>query len=193
MANVTDLLNMDPDELMKMNRKELAKVITNLGNTANRRIKRLEKEDLESPALRSIQKSGGRITARGKNLNQLRAEFFRAKQFYEAKTSTVKGWKSTQKETRERLKSQTGVDMSAENEKLFWDVFSRWKERDPGMYRNKNYSMSGIYSTIVELQNQGITNNEELALKLQEKQRELYEETATEPDAISRFFELEDF
>ena len=82
-------------DVSEMTRQELSKVALKEFSKLNKRIKRLEqateKDGILSPALKSIQDSGGKFSAKGKNLNQLRKEYARALAFGKMETGTVRG------------------------------------------------------------------------------------------------------
>ena len=67
---------------------------------ANKRLKRLEKNDLTNvPAYRQYVQGGGvKFSVKGKNYNQLQAELSRVNHFINSKTSTVRGTNSVLKE-----------------------------------------------------------------------------------------------
>ena len=96
--SIGDISSMSIEELNAMDRPTLAKAVSRLASAANKRLKRFEGSELESPATKSVEKSGGKFGTRGKTLNQLRSEFIRAKNFLGNKTSTIKGYKQFKKD-----------------------------------------------------------------------------------------------
>lgn len=82
-------------DVSEMTRSELSKVALKEFSKLNKRIKRLEqateKDGILSPALKSVKDSGGKFSAKGKNLNQLRKEYARAIAFSKMETGTVRG------------------------------------------------------------------------------------------------------
>lgn len=126
---VEDILNLSPQQIARLNEKEIRAATTILGSAANKRLKRALTKDTLSPAIRGMQRSGGKISVSGKmNINQVRAEFYRAKSFMEAKTSTAKGF---QKSTAE-FASRIGVkNISKEESNAFWDIYSRIQSQNP--------------------------------------------------------------
>lgn len=73
--------------------KELKKEVSRLASLANKRIKRLERNELtETNAYKAWEKDGKvKFSVRGKDYNQLQSEYFRLKKFVDAKSSTVRG------------------------------------------------------------------------------------------------------
>ena len=111
--SINDIMNMDIRKFNKLTEPELRKVVGRLVSASNKRIRRMESAGIETPALRKVNKSGGVFSVRDKNLNQLRSEFVRAKSFLQSPTSSIKGYKETQKKTIEGLKKQ-GIDVKQE-------------------------------------------------------------------------------
>ena len=121
MANINELINLDINDVQKLKRSDLAKVVSQLSAAANKRVKRLSQTDVGelSPAYqRALQH--GKFGAAGKNINQLRNEYAEVRNFLKLKTSSVSGWKKVRKNTENRLGSKfTSVDQ----EKRFWRAY----------------------------------------------------------------------
>lgn len=107
---VKDILRLSDVEINKMSRKELAQVTSILASASNKRIARIEKSGVTSPAVASVKRHGGRFSVKGKNTNQLRSEFARARSFMENVTSTVRGAKSSAR----RIEKNLGLGKSVE-------------------------------------------------------------------------------
>jgi len=71
---------------------ELKKEVSRMASMANKRLVRLERNELtELPAYKSWQENGSiRFSVRGKDYNELQAEFWRLKNFLDNKTSLVR-------------------------------------------------------------------------------------------------------
>lgn len=82
----------------RMTEGTLRQIVTRLASAANKRLRRAEQANLDSPAVKEAIESGGRFTSRGKGLEGLKAEFIRLKAFLQDKTSTIKGWQAEQKQ-----------------------------------------------------------------------------------------------
>lgn len=120
----SEILDISIEDFLKLDKKTLSKYISQLASTANKRLKRLESVQggVLSPAYSAIERSkgGAHFSVKGKNLNELRGEFTRVSQFLRNKTSTVKGWKTTFSEFRERI----GMYLTPEETLLFWNVYN---------------------------------------------------------------------
>ena len=135
--NVKDLLNMSWDEIRKMKRADLGKIVTQLSSAANKRLRRFKEKGEISPSVVYAEK-GGKFTGRGKNLNQMRAEYVRLKTFMGQKESSLRQWESIKTETMKTLESR-GINISREdfNEvmKLYGEVKQNFPDiTDPVIY-----------------------------------------------------------
>lgn len=143
-SRVDAILELTPDELMKMSRADMARNISKLASASNKRIKRLEESGVYSPSVEYVKRHGGKFSVAGKTKNQLLTEFLRLQEFMESKTSTISGvkkWKKTVKKATTKAvleKYQTdktgskAITQAIENifndpkqEKKFWDIYSR--------------------------------------------------------------------
>lgn len=100
---IPDILDLDWNTVRSMNRRELSKIVSSMASAANKRLRRFEQANDVSPAVRYAEKGGGKFSVAGKNVNQLRAEFVRAKTFLQEKTSTVRQWNRVMRETQQTL------------------------------------------------------------------------------------------
>lgn len=134
---IDDIMNIDPNDLMRLSAKDLRALTNRLVSASNKRIRRLERTDLgrTSPAYISVSKRGGKFSTRGKNVNQLRNEFASAQTFLNFKTSTVKGWNETRADVEQRL----GGDMTEYQSKKFWKTYRELEERLGG-FLDKTHS-----------------------------------------------------
>lgn len=128
MAKTSDLLNLGYDEFSELDERQLRKVVKQIADTANKRIQRIEKAGYK------IRRST--FTAKGKNLNQLRREYVRLKDFFGSSTSSISEIKYTEKKTREALK-QRGINISTKDYKTFWRAYEKLKELDPSIENEK--------------------------------------------------------
>ena len=187
---VQQILNMDSAEFNKLSKPQLRKAVQTLASAGNKRLKRFESSGVSSGAYQHVQRSGGKFSTKGKNLNALRAEFVRAKTFLSSKGGSITGAKKIQKDTLKALKKQ-GVELSPEQYNNFWKAYERLKETSPEV-ANKGLKYT-VLGDIAELMEQDITNPEELAEIMARQLEEAYEEQEElENDTgVSRFFEIE--
>ena len=120
-----DALKMELDDLMSLSRSDLAKIVSRVTDTANKRVDRMVKNDIKvSPALRTAQK-GGKFSVKGKDIPSLIEELNRARGFLTAETGSVKGAKSSMQKTRDTLKERYGVDTSGLSDNDLGEIFDK--------------------------------------------------------------------
>lgn len=100
---VKEILNLSDIQINKMSRRELSQVTSILSSAANKRIARIEKAGITSPAVANVRKHDGKFSVKGKNTNQLRSEFARARNFMQNATSSVRGAKQSARQIEKNL------------------------------------------------------------------------------------------
>lgn len=189
--SVQDILNMDIDTFNKLGASDMRKVVGRLVSAGNKRLRSFERAGESSPATRHVTKSGGAFSTKGKDLNALRAEYTRAKNFMQSKTGTRKGWKQVKRETIAGLKKH-GVEMTESQFDDVWTSYEDLKELSPEVAnRGLKYSVLKDVADMVTDTNKSV---DEIAMALHENLSQIYEEQAglnNGVDGVSRFFEIE--
>lgn len=189
--SVQDILNMDTETFNKLNASDLRKVVGRLVSAGNKRLRSFERAGESSPATRHVEKSGGTFSTKGKDLNALRAEYTRAKNFMQSKTGTRKGWKQVKKETIQGLRKH-GVEMSESQFENVWTAYEDLKEISPEVAnRGLKYS---VLKDVADMVTNTDKSADEIAMALHENLTEIYEEQAglnNGVDGVSGFFEIE--
>jgi len=101
---------------------EYRKEASRLASLANKRVKRLEANNLtDSPAYQGYVKSGGKFSVKGKSYNELQREVARMRTFIEANTSTVRGVNNFLREIADntKIKYKNLKDLRAKASKFF--------------------------------------------------------------------------
>lgn len=187
-----DILNIDLATFNKLNTQQMSEMVQRLSSTANKRLKALRNMGSDSPALRAVNRSRrGNFTTRGKNLNELRAEFVRAKNFLENKTSTVSGWKKVRNEIIESLQEE-GINITISNFDNLWKAFNKLAEGNP-LYFERNYRYEVLRELKEEMEDYSTTEVEEVVAAIQNRMSKLYEQVIAndEDTGVSQFFEIE--
>lgn len=189
--SVKDILNMDINTFNKLNTSDLRKVVGRLVSAGNKRLRSFERAGESSPATRHAYKSGGVFSTRGKDLNALRAEYTRAKNFLQSKTGTRKGWKQVKKETIAGLKKH-GVEMTNIQFNDVWKAYEDLKELSPEVAnRGLKYS---VLKDVADMVTDTDKSADEIATALHENLSKIYEEQVglkNGIDGVSGFFEIE--
>lgn len=184
------IIDMEMDDLMRLSRADLAKLTQTVAKNVERRAKNVAKNVPESPALRSLEQSGGaKITTREKDLNALRSEFIRGVNFLQSKTSSVKGAKAF----RSRMREIAAGDrpMTPTQEKAFWSAIGKFIEAF-GPETVKQFGSDQLFDQIrTEIANEGNTDPDEIISALYEETKEMRAFDYGENRRLSAFFEPE--
>lgn len=133
---ISDIQNITLEQFNSMNEKELREVSNQLFSAANKRLRRAEAAGRSTPATEAVKKqlaqSGQtQFSSKDKTYNQLKQEFFRAKNFVENKTSTYSGWRQEVKDIRGRFEDQTGQSaktMSDADIRKYYEAVDKFRE-----------------------------------------------------------------
>lgn len=177
---ISDILDLPLSTIMSMSRNDLAKTVSKLASAGNKRLVRLQKQNITTPASEYILKHGGKFSVAGKNVAELREEFQRAKGFFESKTATVRGYKKWSSEMAKTLFKNTGInydELSEDKKRIFWKAYAKLEELDYANVHDKQYrsSVNEIYDAVKG----GLSEDdiESFATKLNDK---IYEERSAE-------------
>lgn len=189
--SVQNILNMDINTFNSLNTSDMRKVVGRLVSAGNKRLRSFERAGESSPATRYLEKSGGALSTKGKDLNALRSEFMRAKHFLESKTGTRKGWKEVKKETIEGLKKH-GVNITEGQFNDVWKAYEDLKEISPDVAnRGLKYS---VLKEVADMVTNTDKSADEIAAAIHDNLSQIYEERAglnNGVDGVSGFFEIE--
>ena len=122
-----------------MTRAELAHEVSILASAANKRIKRLEAKDYNTPALRYTMEHGGKFSVKGKSKTELLMEMKRAKGFLGAKTSTVSGAKKsiqTMMESQKKINPEFKGELTKEEVDKYWEAIDKIRKMQPASFNN---------------------------------------------------------
>lgn len=146
--SIKDIMQMDIDEFSHLSKTELRQAVSRLADAANKRLKRLSKSDVVSPAYMDALENGSKFSTRGKSEIELQIEFRRVSNFLQDKTSTIKGSREYMEETRQKLKDAFGIEINKSDFKELVQDFSRVIDESPDFqsralrYKNlKNYTI----------------------------------------------------
>lgn len=152
------IMKLNQRQIEKMSRQELARVVSDLRSVARKRIERMEKSEVYSPAYSGIIASGGIPTVKGMDLTQLKNEFKRYKHFIELKTSTVKGAKRYYEKSVKNFERLMGRGFTTDQIKYFFGLLDDL--RDDGLATEKNYNSVLNYMVDYVEENPDATDNE---------------------------------
>lgn len=112
-----------PVKLASDEYKALKKEVSRMASMANKRLRRLERNELtDLPAYKTWEENGSiRFSVKGKTHQQLQAEYWRLKNFIDSKTSTVRGANAFLREMAENtgIKYNGLADLKTKSKKFF--------------------------------------------------------------------------
>ena len=135
---ITDILNIDLDTFNNMNESDLRNVTSRLVSAANKRIRRLEKHNLNTNAYQGLGDDKRFSTklpedvSSQQRVNRLRAEFSRARSFLTLETSTISGFNRFVKRTRKRIAKELNIsekDLKKIDVKKLFDILHSAQEK----------------------------------------------------------------
>ena len=91
--SVSDIMNIPMKKFEQYTPAQQRELVSRLASAANKRYKTFEKKGIVNPAVLSMKMEGGKISVRGKNVEQVKEEYFRAKKFLKSIFSTQKGYR----------------------------------------------------------------------------------------------------
>ena len=186
---IKDILNMDVSDFNKLGKKDLQKITGRLVSAANKRYRRATAAGVTSPAFSYVEKTGV-FSTKGKNINQLRAEFVRAKNFLEAETSTIKGAEKFVNESIKALKNE-GVEVSRDNFQEVMRLYESLKRDSPKVAeRGLKYAVLQELSSYVESKK----DPDDILTSMQNSLDEIYEreQENLENEGVSGFFTIDE-
>lgn len=187
--SLKSLTDLSERELSLLSNNDLSKVVSRLAHVANKRITRLSKADVFSPAYEGFKRRGeGKFTSKGKNEFELKKEFVRAKEFLNMETSTVHGSQAVRRETKEKLQKKHNIKITNKQYNDFFKAYERLKEVDSSI-SNKlmKYNVFEEISNIIDDK-----NVDEVVEEMRNKLEQIYEKSVGDTNNdISEFFRIE--
>lgn len=113
--SIQQIMNIDLDTFNSLKESDLRHITSRLVSAGNKRIRRLEKLDINSPAYQSLGNNKRFSTKLDPNtsvtqrVNRLRQEFARVRSFLTLKTSTARGYQTFKKDTIKRLSRELNM------------------------------------------------------------------------------------
>lgn len=186
--SISDLMTMGFDEFAQLSKPELRQVVSKLSSAANKRLARIDKADLLSPAAMDVAESGGKFGTKGKDLTELRIEYRRVLNFLGDKSSTVTGARELENRARKAVKDIYGIDIDPTTFKTIIGDYRAIVNESPD-YISRALRYKYVYS---DEYNVGATNSEisaeELGDEITEVLNSFYVRGGSQYDGVSNYF-----
>lgn len=108
--SIKDLMKYRHTDLEKMSQADVRAITQRLASAANKRVKRMLEAGKETSATARLEETGGKISTKGKNKEELIDEFLRAKQFLKDPHSNLRAHNKIIRRTRKKMKELTGEE-----------------------------------------------------------------------------------
>lgn len=195
---ISDILNIDLDAFNKLNESELRALTSRLVSAGNKRIRRLQEHDINSPAIQHLGKEKGFSTkllsdiSKQQRVNALRGEFARARSFLTSETSTIGGYKKFVKRTKQRIANELNMPVKEVEKRLdvgrLFDLFHKAQERGlVSSYRGSEGSLQARNIIAEILIDKPDVTEDSLMDWLEEQSDELYEDQEELEDETEEF------
>lgn len=189
--SIKDILSMTPQELNSMDISDLRRTVGRLVSAGNKRVRRFTNKGESSPAVDKLMRSGGLLSTAGKNINQLRMEFARARNFLTSEVSTRRGWARVQKQTINALQ-KNGVNIDKKDFNVFWKAYENVKEKNPEI-ANKALKYSAMKEVAEVVSEKKYSDAEDITNMIKKRLESSYEnmqEDERNATGISDFLEF---
>ena len=135
--SINDIMDMGIEEFSNLTKPQLREAVSRLASAANKRLKRVSKDDIVSPAQIEAIESGGKFSTKGKSEIELQVEFRRVSNFLRDKTSTVTGARQLEEEVRAELKKRYGIGIDKSNFRDMLKTFKTLYDESPSTQARK--------------------------------------------------------
>ena len=190
-SDIKMLLNLDAKTFDKLDADKMRKIVNILAKEANKRISEFKKVGEESPATRSVEKSGGRFSSANKNLNALRSEYIREKNYFESKTGEIHQYHKFQDTVIDTLEADHNIYLTRDNWGELWRTYDKVKELNPkAAHLEIKYK---VINVINEMIIEGKKSGDEIVLEVKNKAKDIYEDYMKEESkkpSVSKFFDI---
>lgn len=189
---INQILKLNISDISQLSEKELRGIVSQMRKIANNRLVTLSKRKLKTETVKQLMRSGGKISTKGKDLNALKSEFFRAKAFLKNPASKVIGAKKEIARTNEGIKKiSEKIDASVEETADILELYEKAVDIDPSLGANARAYKYKLLEYLSESANDKNKSIEQIAVELKARLDELYEEgVRNDVDEISEFFEM---
>lgn len=203
-----EIINLDIEDIQKLNTKQLQRLTTQIVSTANKRVKALKSAGLEdSLILTQMKDFSGRFSSKieGKNkLNRLRNTFSNVRNFLLAETSTVRGYKKYSRETAERIAGDKNMrdpeardfvkryESDIELRRDFWRIYNRLKETYPDKLSGKGASERIQKLIRSQIQSMPFSSTDEIYESMEDILKNDSEPEFEYDPELSDFFDVDD-
>lgn len=130
------LLDLTAAEFKQLTVEEAKDAIKVLQKSANQRARRVQAAGIDSPAVKNLKSNP--ISAKSNDIDRLRSEFMKAKNFMESKTSTIPTYQKYSEKQKDILEEEFGLpkNMSKKQRDRVLDKYHKLQEQYPAQLQD---------------------------------------------------------
>lgn len=156
--SIQDIMDMSMREFESYTPAQQREITSRLASAANKRLRNLQKNNIENPATLRLNMSGGKISVKGKSGEDLKSEFFRASQFLNSKFSQTKEWRKFEKKLDASYKNKDEQEHNNAHMGLAFSYFDILQETDPTISQlREKYRLVDVIADFIR---DGLDSNE---------------------------------
>lgn len=187
--SISQIMDIDISDFMGLSRSGVRQAVSRLASAANKRIQRLIKANIETPALYEAKESGGKFSTKGKDINELRAEFIRVKDFLVSPSSTVTGAKALRNDIREGLELR-GISINNEDFNKLFNMYMDLRGSNPDIVaRTLKYKL--LRNIEINIDSNDNSTVDELTKRIVNALESIYNPGGPQYEGTANFFEFE--
>lgn len=133
--SIENILKMPVSKIQSYSLTEQKEIISRLVSAGNKRLRTLEKNDINNAATLRLYNSGGKLSVKGKFEDELIKEYIRARDFLQNKFSKVSEWKKTIKNI---MKNDTITGLQETDVSQAFSYYELLREMNPAIVNKIN-------------------------------------------------------
>ena len=132
---IENILKMPISKIQSYSPTAQREIVSRLVSAGNKRLRTLEKKDINNAATLRLYNSGGKLSVKGKSEDELIKEYIRARDFLQNKFSKVSEWNKTVKNL---MKNETLSKMDEKDVSQAFSYYESLREMNPAIVNRIN-------------------------------------------------------
>lgn len=133
--SIENILKMPVSKIQSYSPTAQREIVSRLVSAGNKRLRTLEKHDINNAATLRLYNSGGKLSVKGKSEDELIKEYIRARDFLQNKFSKVSNWNKTIKNL---MKNDTLSKMEEKDVSQAFSYYESLREMNPAIVNKIN-------------------------------------------------------
>ena len=133
--SIENILKMPISKIQSYSPTAQREIVSRLVSAGNKRLRTLEKKDINNAATLRLYNSGGKLSVKGKSEDELIKEYIRARDFLQNKFSKVSEWNKTIKNL---MKNDTLSKMEEKDVSQAFSYYESLREMNPAIVNRIN-------------------------------------------------------